>query len=253
MKINDLKLQNDELGNNLLYYKLFFSNFVVFLNKIYFSLFQEEGKIEIEHDLRDYINLENDNDIFDILISNYHDVKEQIRKDLYFYLESDPAINSKEEVILTYPGLRATYFYRIAHLLDEAKVAILPRYISEYAHSETGIDINPKATIGCPFFIDHGTGIVIGETTIIGDYVRIYHGVTLGASNPCNFINLKNKKRHPTIGSNVTIYANATILGGNTSIGDNSIIGSNLMITNSIDENKLIYLKNNEIVEKCIK
>lgn len=264
MKINDLKLQNDKLSSDLLCYKSFFSNFVDFLNKIYFNLFQEDENIKIEYDLKDYINLsdyinlndyislENVNNIFNIIYLNYQDVKEQIRKDIDFYLESDPAITSKEEVILTYPGLKATYFYRIAHLLDDANVAILPRFISEYAHSKTGIDINPRAKIGCPFFIDHGTGIVIGETAVIGDFVKIYHGVTLGASNLSNSMSLKKQKRHPTVGSNVTIYANATILGGNTSIGNHSIIGSNLIITNSIDENTLVYLKNNEVIKKQI-
>lgn len=241
MKINDLKVQHDE----------FFYNFVEFLKKLYLHIFQEELSIESELDLED-CNTNFDKEILDIFALNYPKLKEQLKKDLAFYLESDPAIHSKEEVILTYPGLKGIYLYRIAHLLDDGKVAILPRFISEYAHSKTGIDINPSATIGCPFFIDHGTGIVIGETVIIGDFVKIYHGVTLGASNLSNCLSLKKQKRHPTVGSNVTIYANATILGGNTCIGNHSIIGSNLMITNSIDEDTLVYLKNNEVIQKHI-
>lgn len=181
-------------------------------------------------------------------------LKENQKEDLKNFKEKDPACNSYEEVILSYPGFLAIMVYRIAHELDQNKVSLLPRTLSEIAHNITGIDIHPSATIGKHFFIDHGTGIVIGETSRIGDNVAVYHGVTLGALSLSNTKDLIGKKRHPTIGNNVTIYANATILGGKTIIGDNTIIGSNVLITKSIPSNMVVKLKNDnyEIVKKII-
>lgn len=153
----------------------------------------------------------------------------------------DPAAYSKEEVIITYPGFYAVCIYRIAHTLYQLKIPLLPRLISEYAHEKTGIDIHPGATIGPNFFIDHGTGVVIGETTVIGKNVKIYQGVTLGA------LSVKKKmqsiKRHPTIEDDVVIYANTTILGGETIIGKGSIIGGNVWLTESTDPGSLVFNK----------
>lgn len=148
--------------------------------------------------------------------------------------QGDPAAKSSEDVILSYPGLQAITVYRIAHYLHKNGVPVIPRIMSEYIHSRTGIDINPGAEIGESFFIDHGTGVVIGESTVIGKNVKIYQGVTLGALSVKK--ELMNKKRHPTIEDNVTIYANATILGGQTVIGKNSVIGGNTWVTKSVPE-----------------
>ena len=152
-----------------------------------------------------------------------------------------------EEIYWSYPGFFALLIYRISHELANQKIKIIPRYLSEYAHSKTGIDINPNAIIGCPCFIDHGTGIVIGETADIGNNVKIYQGVTLGAKSLSRGNLLKGVKRHPTIGNNVTIYANATILGGDTIIGDNSTIGANVFLTSSVSNNSLIVHNENNI------
>ncbi len=177
------------------------------------------------------------NSFFVDLVPIYEDLLE----DLEAILEFDPAAKSTEEVLLAYPGFFTITTYRIANNLWNKKAAILPRVISEYAHGKTGIDIHPGASIGKRFFIDHGTGIVIGETAILGNNVKIYQGVTLGALSVS-----KDKaeiKRHPTIEDNVIIYANATILGGNTIIGRDSVIGGNVWITDSIPTQTLVYHK----------
>ncbi|WP_281765271.1 serine O-acetyltransferase EpsC [Neptunitalea lumnitzerae] len=152
---------------------------------------------------------------------------------------NDPAAESLEEVYLAYPGFYAIAVYRISHELYKLGFPLVPRLMTEFAHKVTGVDIHPGAQIGKSFFIDHATGVVIGETTVIKDNVKIYQGVTLGALYVDK--ELKNKKRHPTVESNVTIYANATILGGDTVIGENSIIGGNVWVTNSIPSNSLVY------------
>ncbi|MBR2875218.1 MAG: serine acetyltransferase [Clostridia bacterium] len=152
----------------------------------------------------------------------------------------DPAATSKELVVAVYPGYFAIVVYRLAHELATLGIPTLPRMMSEYAHSKTGIDIHPKATIGKNFFIDHGTGVVVGETTQIGDNVKIYQGVTLGALSTRKVELLRGKKRHPTIENNVTIYANATILGGETVIGENAVIGGGAFIMRSVDKNAKI-------------
>ncbi|GAB6193547.1 serine O-acetyltransferase [Desulfocastanea catecholica] len=170
--------------------------------------------------------------------------------DIRAALRGDPATKSPDEVIFCYPGLLATVVFRLAHELYLLKVPIIPRIMGEYAHSLTGIDIHPGATIGSNFFIDHGTGVVIGETTIIGDNVRIYQGVTLGAlSLPRNAgEEMRNKKRHPTIEDNVIIYANTTILGGETIIGEGSIIGGNIWLTESVATGTKVLLKRPELI-----
>lgn len=161
-------------------------------------------------------------------------VQELLMKDVDAQLAGDPAANSRDEVILAYPGLYTIFVYRYAHVLYQLKVPMLPRIMSEYAHGKTGIDINPGATIGEYFFIDHGTGIVIGETAVIGNGVKIYQGVTLGALSTRKGQALSGVKRHPTIEDDVIIYANATILGGDTVVGRNATVAGNTFVTESI-------------------
>lgn len=167
--------------------------------------------------------------------------------DLKAILEFDPAAKSRNEVLLAYPGFFAITVYRISHELWKQKALILSRLISEFAHSKTGIDIHPGAKIGERFFIDHGTGVVIGETTIIGNDVKVYQGVTLGALSVSK--DKAEKKRHPTIENNVIIYSNATILGGNTNIGKGAVIGGNVWITNSIPAESLVFHKSEIIIK----
>lgn len=168
-------------------------------------------------------------------------VHDNLWADAKFISQGDPASDCIDEVILAYPGFSAIFIYRIAHLLHELRVPIIPRIMTEYAHQLTGIDIHPGAEIDTPFFIDHGTGIVIGETTQIGKNVKIYQGVTLGALSVEK--KLANTKRHPTIENDVVIYAQAVILGGDTVIGKKSVIGGNSWITKSIPENSVVYNK----------
>ena len=163
------------------------------------------------------------------------------------FYEGDPAAFSIDEIIFCYPGLFAITVYRLAHVLYQLGVPLLPRIMTEHAHSVTGIDINPGATIGNYFFIDHGTGIVVGETTVIGDHVKIYQGVTLGALTTRGGQTLRGRKRHPTIEDNVTIYAGASILGGGTVIGRDSVIGSNVFITHSIPACTTVSVKSQEL------
>lgn len=174
-------------------------------------------------------------------------IREYIESDLLAAFDGDPAAACIDEVILSYPGLRAVSVYRIAHELYKLMIPVLPRLMTEYAHSETGIDIHPGAEIDKYFFIDHGTGIVIGETAVIGKNVKIYQGVTIGALSTRGGQRLAGKKRHPTICDNVTIYANASVLGGDTVIGENTIIGGSAFITRSIDANTRVSMKNLEM------
>lgn len=164
-------------------------------------------------------------------------IQELLLKDVEAELDGDPAASTREEIIFSYPGIFAIFVYRVAHELYKLKVPYIPRIMTEYAHGLTGIDINPGADIGEYFFIDHGTGIVIGETTTIGNHVKIYQGVTLGALSTMKGQQLSGIKRHPTIEDNVVIYANATVLGGDTVIGKNSVIAGNTFITESVPEN----------------
>ncbi len=186
--------------------------------------------------------------VYTFLEEHLIDLKEILLKDVEAFFEGDPAARSQEEIILTYPGLFAIYVYRLAHLLHEKKVPLLPRIMSEYAHSQTGIDIHPGASIQEYFFIDHGTGVVIGETTSIGCHVKLYQGVTLGALSIKEGRKLFGVKRHPTIEDDVTIYANATILGGDTVIGKSSVIGGNTFITESIAPHSLVRMKMPELI-----
>ena len=177
-------------------------------------------------------------------------IREYIETDLLAAFDGDPAAGCLEEIILAYPGLVAVTVYRIAHELYKLMVPVLPRLMTEYAHSQTGIDIHPGATIDKYFFIDHGTGIVIGETAVIGKNVKIYQGVTLGALSTRGGQKLSGLKRHPTICDNVTIYANASVLGGDTVVGENAVIGGSAFITKSVAPNTRVSMKNLEMEYK---
>ena len=174
-------------------------------------------------------------------------IREYLATDVQAAFDGDPAAECTDEIIFSYPGLLAITVYRIAHELHILKVPMLPRIMTEYAHSVTGIDIHPGAEIGQYFFIDHGTGIVIGETTQIGNNVKIYQGVTLGALSTRKGQQLRGVKRHPTIGDNVTIYSGTTILGGETVIGNGATIGGNAFIVNSVEEGVKVSVKNPEL------
>lgn len=186
--------------------------------------------------------------ICDRFFKELPNVQELLLKDLKAGFDGDPAAKSKEEIIFSYPGLFAIYVYRMAHIFYEEDVPFIPRIMSEYAHGKTGIDINPGAQIGEYFFIDHGTGIVIGETTVIGDHVKLYQGVTLGALSTRKGQELSGTKRHPTIQGHVTIYANSTVLGGTTVIGEHTIIGGNTFITESIPPYSKVRMKSPELI-----
>ena len=167
-------------------------------------------------------------------------IRSLLAEDVEAAYEGDPAARSFAEIVVSYPSIRAIAIHRIAHELQRLRIPILPRMMSEHAHDRTGIDIHPGARIGRRFFIDHGTGVVIGETSEIGDRVRIYQGVTLGARSPRHGESLRGRKRHPTIQDDVTLYAGATILGGETVIGRGSVIGGNVWLTESIPEDSKV-------------
>jgi len=174
-------------------------------------------------------------------------IREYVETDVEAFYDGDPAAYNKNEIILSYPGLFAITVNRLAHELFLLGVPLIPRMMTEHAHSKTGIDIHPGATIGKYFFIDHGTGIVVGETTIIGENVKVYQGVTIGALSTRGGQKLKGIKRHPTIEDDVTIYAGASILGGETVIGKGCVIGSNAFITKSLDPGMKVSVKNQDL------
>lgn len=177
-------------------------------------------------------------------------IREYLNTDIEAAYLGDPAAYSKEEIIFSYPGLYAIFVNRIAHQLYKLDIPVIPRIMTEYAHGLTGIDIHPGAAIGKYFFIDHGTGVVIGETTIIGGNVKIYQGVTLGALSTNGGQKLKNIKRHPTLGNNVTVYSGTSILGGDTVIGNNVVIGGNCFIISSVSEGSKVVMKPFEMIYK---
>ena len=209
----------DEIANRLQQFKIDFI-------KILYSVFDDKEKATA---------------CGEYFFTKFPEIYNTLEQDAAFALENDPAATSVEEVTFSYPGFYAIAIYRLAHELQLEKIPLIPRIWTELAHSKTGIDIHPGATIGSPFFIDHGTGIVIGETSEIGNGVKIYQGVTLGALSVSKEI--ANTKRHPTIENGVVIYANATILGGETVIGENSIIGGNVWITDSLPKNSVVFHK----------
>lgn len=185
-------------------------------------------------------------EVTETLFKNLDKIKRGLLKDAKFILESDPAATQLIEVIAIYPGFFAVFCYRLAHFIAQLGVPLFPRMITEFAHRVTGIDIHPLAEIGSPFAIDHGTGIVIGETAWIGNNVKLYQGVTLGALSVSK--NKASKKRHPTIEDNVVLYSGCTILGGQTVVGRNSIIGGNVWLTESIAPYSVVYHKSEIIV-----
>lgn len=170
-------------------------------------------------------------------------IQRRLFTDVQAAFDGDPAAGSKEEIIYSYPGFFAIFVHRIAHVIYEHNVPLIPRIMSEYAHMKTGVDINAGATIGDYFFIDHATGVVVGETTIIGNHVKIYQGVTLGALSLRKGQGLKGKKRHPTVEDNVTIYSNASILGGETVIGKGSVIAGSTFVTESVPPNSRVTVQ----------
>lgn len=179
-------------------------------------------------------------------VAELPEVKRLVETDVSAAYDGDPAATSRMEIVMAYPGLYAVTVHRLAHVLYKLKVPVLPRIMSELAHSKTGIDIHPGATIGERFFIDHGTGVVIGETTVIGRNVRLYQGVTLGGlsfEKDDSGALVKGLKRHPNIEDNVVIYANATILGGNTTVGHDSEIGGSVWLISSVPPNSRVYNK----------
>ena len=226
----DVKQKTEELISSL--YKLFFSSK---------GMSEAEVIEEIEQCnllLNNLFRLNGTNIKLDIykFSSILWNVISKLKQDAEFIKDGDPSAHSMREIVSCFPGLFAIMVYRMANTISLIGAKVLPRLMTEFAHRETGIDINPEATIGVPFFIDHGTGVVIGQTSVIGNYVKIYQGVTIGA------LNLKNPeiKRHPTIEDNVTIYSGATILGGNTVVGNNSIIGGNVWLTKSVKPYSLV-------------
>jgi serine O-acetyltransferase len=230
-----LKLKTEKFTNNL-FYTLFDVNACVETN-----IEQLEADFSEIYKLACKIDKDACGTIWEKFLSKLPEILENLNLDAIELVNNDPASNNIEEVYLAYPGFYAIAIYRFSHELLLLNTPLIPRLMSEYAHSKTGTDIHPGATIGKSFFIDHATGTVIGETSIIKDCVKIYQGVTLGALQVSK--ELKHVKRHPTVENNVTIYANATILGGDTVIGENSIIGGNVWITESVPKNSLVYHK----------
>ncbi len=195
---------------------------------------------------------ENGNVIKKEILESLPEIRRTINTTIEAILEGDPASVSRQQIVLMYPGFEAILNYRIAHEFYKRNLQLIARYISEKAHKDTGIDINPGATIGDYFFIDHGTGIVIGETTIIGERVKLYQGVTLGALSLSKGRSLSGIKRHPTVEDNVTIYSNAAIFGGDTTIHKGSVVGGDVYLTHSVDENSIVLQtdKNLTIIKK---
>ena len=208
---------------------------------------QIKGACEFNHTVMD----KTPEELCNAFIEQLPAVKKLLIKDIEAIYEGDPAAKCHQEVLICYPGFYAISIYRIANVLYKLKVPLIPRIMTEFAHEKTGVDIHAGATIGEYFCIDHGTGIVIGETTTIGNRVKIYQGVTLGAKSfkvDENGNPVKDIKRHPDIGNNVVIYANATILGGDTKIGDNCIIGGNTWLTHSVESGKVVYYNEKPVI-----
>ena len=184
------------------------------------------------------------------LVAKLPQIAQKVQMDLEATFDGDPAAASREEILFSYPGLFAILVYRVAHELYHLQIPILPRMMSEYAHSHTGIDIHPGAQNGDYFFIDHGTGIVVGETTVIGDRVKLYQGVTLGALSTRDGHRSRAGQRHPTVEDDVTIYSGASILGGETVIGRGSVVGGNAFLTDSVREDTQVVIHAPETVFK---
>lgn len=226
----------------------------IFTKKLFYALFDsdycERHYQEIEQLFMAIVkkfDVNNPEVVWEVYSATFKEIRQDLDLDAEAFLESDPAAKSLEEVYLAYPGFHAIAVYRLTHQLYKLDIPILPRMMSEYAHGITGADIHPGAEIGASFFIDHATGIVIGETSNIGNRVKIFQGVTLGGIKVKK--DLQNTKRHPTIEDHVTIYANATILGGNIIVGAHSTIGANVCILESVPKHSLVvYQTNNQTV-----
>lgn len=197
--------------------------------------------------MSDEVISERAHEIVDNLLEKLPDIQELLFKDIQAFFDGDPAAQSKEEIVYSYPGFFAIWVYRIAHELYIQDVPLIPRVMTEYAHSRTGVDINAGAQIGEYFFIDHATGVVIGETTVIGDHVKIYQGVTLGALSTRGGQRLAGVRRHPTIEDNVTIYSNASVLGGETVIGEGSVIAGSAFVTESVPAGSRVSVANQKV------
>jgi serine O-acetyltransferase len=220
----------------------------LFTKQLFYSLFdvayKEQHEQELErnfHIISKKLTIHNSEYLWEAYKSSFLEIRQQLDLDAIAFEKNDPACKSLVEVYLAYPGFHAIAVYRLSNQLLKLEMPILPRMMCEYVHGLTGTDIHPGAKIGNSFFIDHATGIVIGETTSIKDHVKIYQGVTLGGIQVKK--SLSSTKRHPTIESNVTIYANATILGGNVVIGENSVIGANVCITDTIPKNSIVTIE----------
>ncbi|WP_341655378.1 serine O-acetyltransferase [Blattabacterium cuenoti] len=232
-----------EIFVNKLFHTLFTPNQNVLNNIVFFQKeYKKLKRLLYEIFIELNINKKNSDNLTQIFFQKIPNIYQTLIIDANAILKSDPAATVIEEIFLSYPGFFATALYRIAHQLWIQKIPIIPRLITEYAHSKTGVDIHASATIGKAFAIDHGTGIVIGSSTKIGDKVKIYQGVTLGAIHVDK--KLANTKRHPTIEDKVTIYAGATVLGGETIIGHDSVLGGNVWVTKSIPPFSIVYQKN---------
>ncbi len=227
------------------------NNISMMIEDVIFKLIRQISIVlRYDEELRDTPELElakRAEDITFEFLGKLPKIREYIEMDVDAFFRGDPAAYNKDEIIYSYPGLFAILVNRIAHELFLLKVPLIPRMMTEYAHSCTGIDIHPGATIGRYFFIDHGTGIVVGETTEIGDNVKIYQGVTLGALSTRGGQDLRGRKRHPTIEDNVTVYSGASILGGNTVIGKGAVIGGNAFITKSVPAGAKVSVVNQEL------
>jgi serine O-acetyltransferase len=218
----------------------------IFTKRLFYTLFEQQNNNEEELsflktkfvEIASKSSIENGEAVWDDFKTRFPEIRKKLDLDAIAIEQNDPATKSLEEVYLACPGFYAIAIYRLSHELYKLNIPLIPRMMSEYVHGITGIDIHPGATIGDSFFVDHGTGIVIGETSIIKSNVKIFQGVTLGGIQVKK--NMSSTKRHPTIEDNVTIYANATILGGDISIGANSTIGANVWITKSVPENSLV-------------
>ena len=220
----------------------------------------KDNVVNFAENIRDYLICSDslNETLFSLIFTNQKDIatfldalkiiKQQLLDDLDFFIVCDPACTCKDEVIECYPGYKAITYYRLAHELFKLNYRLEARIISEEAHFLTGIDIHPGASIASPVFIDHGTGIVIGETSIIGHHVKLYQGVTLGALSLAKGALIKGQKRHPTIGNYVTIYANASILGGDVTIGDNVVIGGNVFLLESIPSNYKVIINKPKLI-----
>ena len=245
--------------NHLVNYKLK-SETEAFTNQLFLTLF--DTNISVSNSMNDLAlsfqkiiellaeenQLQDDSLIWKKFLVKLPELLQQLNQDAKCIYLHDPAANSPAEVILAYPGFYAIAVYRISHEFNNLQLPLVPRIMSEYAHRRTGIDIHPGAIIGSPFFIDHGTGVVIGESTIIKNRVKLYQGVTLGALQVSK--DMKGQKRHPTVEDDVTIYAGSTILGGETVIGKNSTIGGNVWLTSSVPEDSVVYQRTDTKLKK---